>query len=64
MWIILTFCMLAVAIVFSMLGQGGGAMYTPLQVWFGVNFHQAATTSLFLIMVTSVSASLVFHKAR
>ena len=63
MWIILTFCMLAVAIVFSMLGQGGGAMYTPLQVWFGVNFHQAATTSLFLIMVISVSASLVFRKA-
>jgi uncharacterized membrane protein YfcA len=64
MWLILPICMLIVALVFSMLGQGGGAMYTPLQVWLGVNFHQAATTSLFLIIVTSVSASLVFHKAR
>ena len=64
MWLILAVCMFAVALVFSMLGQGGGALYTPIQVWLGVDFHQAATTSLFLIIVTSVSASLVFHKAR
>jgi uncharacterized protein len=64
MWLILAVCTLAVALVFSMMGQGGGAVYTPLQVWLGVNFHQAATTSLFLIIVTSASASLVFHKAR
>ncbi len=64
MWMVLAGCVLAVALVFSMLGQGGGALYTPLQVWLGVDFHQAATTSLFLIIVTSASASLVFHKAR
>lgn len=64
MWLILTACMFAVALVFSMLGQGGGALYTPIQVWLGVDFHQAATTSLFLIIVISVSASLVFHKAK
>ncbi len=64
MWLILTAAMFAVALVFSMLGQGGGALYTPLQVWSGIGFHEAATTSLFLIMVTSLSASLVFHKAR
>jgi uncharacterized protein len=64
MWIVLAGCVFAVALVFSMLGQGGGALYTPLQVWLGVNFHQAATTSLFLIIVTSASASFVFHRAR
>lgn len=64
MWLVLAVCMFAVALVFSMLGQGGGALYTPLQVWLGIDFHEAATTSLFLIMVTSVAASLVFHKAR
>ena len=64
MWLVLAICMFAVAIVFSMLGQGGGALYTPLQVWLGIGFHEAATTSLFLIMVTSVAASLVFHKAK
>ena len=53
-----------IALVFSMLGQGGGALYTPLQVWLGVDFHTAATTSLFLIMATSLAASLVFHKAK
>ena len=46
-----------------MVGQGGGIFYTPIQVWLGVGFHQAATTSLFLIMVLSLSASLNFRKA-
>lgn len=63
-WLILAVAMFAVAVVFSMLGQGGGALYTPLQVWMGIEFHEAATTSLFLIMVTSVAASLVFQKAK
>ena len=53
-----------IAIVFSMLGQGGGTLYTPIQVLFGIDFHTAATTSLFLIMITSLSATLVFRKAK
>jgi uncharacterized membrane protein YfcA len=61
--IVLFLCMFGVATGFSMLGQGGGALYTPIQVFFGINFHEAATTSLFLIMVTSLSATLVFRKA-
>ena len=56
--------MFAVAVVFSMLGQGGGVLYTPIQVFFGIDFHIAATTSLFLITITSLSATLVFRKAR
>lgn len=56
-------CMFANAVVFSMLGQGGGVLYTPIQVFFGVDFHTAATTSLFLIMVTSVASTLVFRRA-
>jgi uncharacterized membrane protein YfcA len=63
MWLVLAIASFAVAVVFSMLGQGGGVMYTPLQVWLGIEFHQAATTSLFLIMVTSLGSSLVFRKA-
>lgn len=53
-----------VAIVFSMLGQGGGVLYTPVQVFAGIDFHVAATTSLFLIMVVSLSATIVFRKAK
>ena len=55
---------LGVAAGFSMLGQGGGVLYTPIQVMAGIDFHVAATTSLFLIMATSLSATLVFRKAR
>ena len=61
---LLAVLMFVVAIVFSMLGQGGGVLYTPIQVWAGIDFHQAAATSLFLIMVVSLSASLVFRKAK
>jgi len=50
------------AVIFSMLGQGGGAIYTPLQVLAGVGFHEAATTSLFLIVVVSASSTIVFRK--
>jgi len=56
-------CILAASVLLSMLGQGGGSLYTPIQVWLGVDFHEAATTSLFLIVVTSLSSSLVYHKA-
>jgi len=56
--------MFLVAIVFSMLGQGGGVMYTPIQVFWGIDFHVAASTSLFLIMTTSLSATIVFRKAK
>jgi uncharacterized membrane protein YfcA len=55
--------MFAIAAVFSSLGVGGGVLYTPAQLFFGIEFHTAASTSLFLIMVTSLSATLVFHRA-
>jgi uncharacterized membrane protein YfcA len=55
--------MAAVATGFSALGQGGGVLYTPVQLFFGINFHTAATTSLFLIMVMSLSSTQVFRKA-
>lgn len=52
------------AVVFSALGQGGGVLYTPIQLMFGIDFHIAAATTLFLVMVTSLSSTLVFHKAK
>lgn len=63
MLILLFILMFGVAIVFSMLGLGGGVLYTPIQVWAGTGFHEAVATTLFLICVTSLSASLVFRKA-
>ena len=60
--ILLVVIFFVVAVIFSMLGQGGGALYTPIQVLLGSDFHEAATTSLFLIMVVSASSTLVFRK--
>ncbi len=55
--------MFLIAVVFSALGVGGGVMYTPAQLFFGIEFHTAATTSLFLIIIMSISATIVFRKA-
>lgn len=55
--------MFLVASFFSVLGLGGGVLYTPVQLFFGVEFHEAASTSLFLTIVMSLSATLVFHRA-
>lgn len=55
--------MFLVAMVFSAMGIGGGVLYTPLQLFFGIHFQTAAATSLFLIMITSLSATLVFREA-
>jgi uncharacterized membrane protein YfcA len=61
--IILLAGVFAAAVAASMVGQGGGTLYTPLQVWLGIEFHQAATTSLFLMMVMSLSAAVVYRRA-
>jgi len=57
------FSLLMAAFVAALFGQGGGILYTPLQVWNGVDFHTAAPISLFLILVISISSTLVFRKA-
>ena len=55
--------LLMAAFVAALFGQGGGVLYTPLQVWNGVDLHTAAPISLFLILVISLSSTLVFRKA-
>ena len=55
-------CIFAASLVSSIVGQGGGVLYTPIQVWFKSTIYQSATTSLFLIMVMSFSSSITFIK--
>jgi uncharacterized protein len=62
--ILLFFLFFAVSIIFSMLGQGGGAFYVPMLLALSVPFYTAATTSQALIMVVSLSSLLIFAKAR
>ena len=54
---------LVAAFIAALFGQGGGVLYTPLQVWSGVDVHTAAPISLFLILIISISSTLVFRKA-
>ncbi|MBN2881758.1 sulfite exporter TauE/SafE family protein [Candidatus Woesearchaeota archaeon] len=51
------------ALIASLFGQGGGVLYTPIQLWNGSDFHQAASISLFLIVVTSFTATIVYRKS-
>ncbi len=59
--IILIFFLLFATIA-GMLGIGGGALFTPMQIFLGSSIDKAATTSLILMTATSISASLVFKK--
>jgi uncharacterized membrane protein YfcA len=55
---------LAVSTVFSMVGQGGGVLYVPILLALGTDFHEAATTSLFVIVATSGSAAIMYRSRR
>jgi uncharacterized membrane protein YfcA len=55
---------LAVSVAFSMVGQGGGTLYVPILVALGMTIHDAATTSLFVIVATSVSAAIIYRSRR
>jgi len=62
--LLLFFLFLTASLIFSMLGQGGGAFYVPMLVALSIPFYIAATTSQVLIIVVSFSSMLVFAKAR
>jgi len=48
----------------SMIGIGGGVLYVPILLAFGFPFYQAAAISLFIIMVLSLSATLVYYRVQ
>jgi uncharacterized protein len=52
------------AVLFSMVGQGGGTTYVPVLLITGLTMHEASTTSLFIIMLASISATLVFGRKK
>lgn len=55
---------LAISLVFSMFGKGGGSLYTPIFILFGLTVSTAISTSLFLNLLVAFTAMLVFawHK--
>jgi len=62
--IIACVAVLALAVPFSMVGQGGGSTYVPILLMAGMGMHEASTTSLFIIMLASIAATLVFGRKK
>jgi len=52
------------AFIASLFGQGGGILYTPIQIWNGRDFHDAAAISLFLIVITSLASTIIYRKSQ
>jgi hypothetical protein len=50
------------AFVFSMFGQGGGSVYSPMLILLGYTVLIATSTSLVLNLITSVSAGYIFYR--
>lgn len=57
-------CLGAGAYVFAAVGVGGGAFYTPILLLFDIDVHEAATTSLFLIMALSTGATFIYRRGK
>jgi uncharacterized membrane protein YfcA len=51
-----------IAFIFSMFGQGGGSVYSPLLLLLGYPILLSTSTSLVLNLITSVSAGYIFYR--
>jgi uncharacterized protein len=58
------FVVLAISVVFSMFGKGGGSLYTPVLVLLGWTLDTSISTALFLNLVTALVATAVFARSR
>jgi len=52
-----------VSIIFSMFGQGGGSLYTPILFLLGYAALTSISTSLVLNLFTALSASIVYYRS-
>jgi hypothetical protein len=53
-----------IAFVFSMFGQGGGSVYSPLLITLGYAILLSTSTSLVLNLITSLSAGYIFYRKK
>ncbi|MGQ9587115.1 MAG: sulfite exporter TauE/SafE family protein [Thermoplasmata archaeon] len=53
-----------ISLVFSMFGQGGGSLYTPLLFLLGYAALISISTSLVLNLVTALSATLIYYRSK
>lgn len=62
--VIACIAVLVLVIPFSMVGYGGGATFVPVLLIAGMDFGQASTTSLFMIMAASLAAAVGFGRGK
>lgn len=62
--ILATFLVFSIAVIMTMTGRGGGNFYVPILVACGLPMLQAATTSQFILLVTSLTAAVLFANNR
>lgn len=55
---------LVIAFIFSMFGQGGGSLYSPVLILLGYSVAHSTSTSLVLVFITSVSAGYIFYREK
>ncbi len=53
-----------IAFVFSMFGQGGGSVYSPLLILLGFSTLISTSTSLVLNLITSLAAGYIFYRKK
>jgi hypothetical protein len=53
-----------IAFIFSMFGQGGGSVYSPLLILLGYAIMISTSTSLVLNLITSLSAGYIFYRKK
>lgn len=61
---ILAGVILAIAVVMTMTGRGGGNFYVLALVFSGIAMHEAATTGQFILICSSLTATIFFSKKK
>lgn len=61
---ILAGIILVIALIMTMTGRGGGNFYVLALVLSGIGIHEAATTGQFVLISSSLTATLVFGKKK
>ena len=59
---ILTSIIFVIAVIMTMTGRGGGNFYVLALVFSGITMHEAATTGQFILICSSLTATIFFWK--
>ncbi|MDZ7738081.1 MAG: sulfite exporter TauE/SafE family protein [Bacteroidales bacterium] len=63
---VFVFCIIifAIAAIMTMTGRGGGNFYVLALALSGIGMHEAATTGQFILIISSLTATLFFAKRK